>query len=109
MLLNHPPFNRGTLYLRMFIRQRKRDLSRRIPNLSVNSVNNELFPIDPKTNALYSEHLRLNAQDRIVEGSGNLDSALEELKKFEYFHTVPTMIEEQEKDYHLFITGKISH
>lgn len=42
-----------------------------------------------------------------MEGSGDLDGALEELRKFKYFHTVPTTIEEQEKDHHLFIERKI--
>jgi len=42
-----------------------------------------------------------------MEGSGDLDGALEELRKFKYFHAVRTTIEEQEKDHHLFIKGKI--
>ena len=42
-----------------------------------------------------------------MKGSGDLDGALEELRKFEYFHAVPTTIEEREKDHHLFIEGKI--
>jgi len=42
-----------------------------------------------------------------MEGSSDLDSALEELRKFEYFRAVRTTIEEQEKDHHLFIKGKI--
>ncbi len=42
-----------------------------------------------------------------MEGSGDLDGALEELRKFEYFRAVRTTIEEQEKDHHLFIEGKI--
>ncbi len=91
----------------MFARQRRRDLSRRIPNSSVESAYKELCPIDPRTNALYGEHFRSNAQDRIMEGSGDLDGALEELRKFEYFRAVRTTIEEQEKDHHLFIEGKI--
>ncbi|KAI4260729.1 MAG: hypothetical protein LQ352_000121 [Teloschistes flavicans] len=107
MLPDHPPFDRETLYLRMFVRQRRRDLSRRIPNSSVDNAYKELFPIDPRTNALYGEYLRLNAQDRIMEGFGDLDGALKELRKFEYFDAVRTTIEEQEKDHHLFIEGKI--
>jgi len=92
----------------MFARQRRRDISRRIPNTLVESVYEELIPIDPRTNALYGEHLRSNAQDRIMEGSGDLDGALEELKKFEYFYAVPTTIEKHEKDHHLFVKGKIN-
>lgn len=42
-----------------------------------------------------------------MEGFGDLDGALEELRKFEYFNAVRTTIEEQEKDHHLFIEGKI--
>lgn len=42
-----------------------------------------------------------------MEGSGDLDGAVEELRKFECFHAVQTTIEEQEKDHHLFIEGKI--
>ncbi len=42
-----------------------------------------------------------------MEGSGDLDGALEELKKFEYFYAVPTTIEKHEKDHHLFVKGKI--
>lgn len=38
---------------------------------------------------------------------GDLNGALEELRKFKYFHTVLSTIEKQEKDYHLFIEGKI--
>ncbi|KAL9120182.1 MAG: hypothetical protein Q9187_003261 [Circinaria calcarea] len=107
ILSDHPQLGNGTLYLRMFARQRRRDILRRIPNMPVESIYEELFPIDPRTNALYGEHVRSNAQDRIMEGSGDLDGALEELRKFEYFHAVPTTIEEQEKDHHLFIEGKI--
>ncbi len=91
----------------MFARQRRRDLARRLPNTSVESVYKELFPIGPRINALYGEHLRSKAQDRIIEGSGDLDGALEELRKFEYFHAVPTTIEEREKDQCIFIEGKI--
>ena len=108
ILPNHPPFDRGTLYLRMFARQRSRDLSRRIPDSPVESVDKELFPIDPRTNAIYGEHLRSNAQDRIMEGSGDLDGALEELRQFEFFHIVPTTMEDQEKDHHLFVEGENS-
>ena len=107
MLPNHPPFDSETLYLPMFVRQRRRDLSRRIPNSSVGNAYEGPFPIDPRTNALYGEHIRSNAQDRIMEGSGDLDGALEELRKFEYFDAVRTTMEEQEKDHHLFIEGKI--
>ena len=42
-----------------------------------------------------------------MEGSGDLDGALEELRKFEIFRAFRTTIEEQEKDHHLFIKGKI--
>ena len=42
-----------------------------------------------------------------MEGSGDLDGALGELRKFEYFYDLRTTIEEQEKDHHLFIEGKI--
>lgn len=104
-----PLFKHRVLYLRIFARQRRRDLSRRILNLSVESAYEELLPIDPRTNALYGEHLRSNTQDRIIEGSGNLDGALEELRKFKIFYTFRTIIEEQEKDYYLFIKGKIHH
>ena len=106
ILPNRPPFEPGTLYLRMFAKQRSRDLSRRIPNSPVESIDEELLPIDPRTNALYGEHLRSNAQDRIMDGSGDLDGALEELRRFEFFHDVPTTMEDQEKDHHLFIEGK---
>jgi len=106
-LSGHPPFESATLYLRMFARQRRRDLSRSIPKPSLDGVYDELFPIDPRTNALYGEHLRSNAQDRAMEGSGDLDGALEELRKFEYYYVVPTTIEKLEKDHHLFIEGKV--
>lgn len=96
-----------TLYLRMFARQRRRYVLRRIPNTPMDGVYEELFPIDPRTNALYGEHLRSNAQDRIMEGSGDLEGALEELRKFKYFYAAPTTIEKHEKDHHLFIEGKI--
>ena len=42
-----------------------------------------------------------------MEGSGDLDGALEEWRKFKYFHAIPATIEEQEKDHHLFMEGKI--
>jgi len=91
----------------MFARQRRRDLSRKIPNLSVESAYKKLLSIDPRSNALYGEHLRSNTQDRIMEGSGDLDGALEELRKFEIFRFFRTTIEKQEKNHHLFIEGKI--
>ena len=107
LLSDHPHFESQTLYLRMFARQRRRDLERRIPNTPVDSVYEELFPIDPRSNALHGEYLRSNAQDRIMEGSGDLDGALEELRKFRYFDAVPTTIEKLEKDHHLFTEGKV--
>lgn len=107
ILQNRPQFGNETLYLRMFARQRGRDISRRFPSAALESAYEELVPSDPRTNALYGEHLRSNAQDRIMEGSGDLDGALEELKKFEYFQVFPSTIEKQEKDHHLFIEGKI--
>ena len=107
ILADHPPFESETSYLRMLARQRRRDLSCRIPNILVESAYEELSAIDPRTNALYGVHLRSNAQDRIMEGFGDLDGALEELRKFKYFYAVPAAIEEQEKDHHLFMEGKI--
>lgn len=46
-------------------------------------------------------------QDRVMKGSGNLDGALEKLRKYKNFHAFPKTIEKQEKDHHLFIEGKI--
>lgn len=42
-----------------------------------------------------------------MEDFGDLDGALEEFRKFQYFHAVPTTVEKNEKAHHLFIEGKI--
>jgi len=84
ILSDFPQFDSQTMYLRMFARQRRREILRRIPNTVADSVYGELSPIDPRTNALHGEHLRLNAQDRIMVGSGDLAGALQELRKFMY-------------------------
>ena len=107
ILSDYRPLESRTLYLRMLARQRKRDVLRRMPDTLVDSVYEALSPTDPRTNALYGEHLRSNAQDRIMEGSGELDGALQELRKFAFFHAAPTTMEKNEKDHHLFIEGKI--
>ena len=107
ILSGYSQFESWSLYLRMVTRQWRREILRRIPNMPVASIYEELSLIDPRTNALYGEHLQSNAQDWIMEGSGDLNGALEELRKFKYFHVVPTTIEKDEKDYHLFIEGKI--
>ena len=69
----------------MFARQRRKNLSRRISNSSIKSAYEKLLSIDFRTNALYDEYLRLNAQNWIMKDSDDLNDALEKLRKFEIF------------------------
>ena len=107
VLSNYSQFDGSTLYLFMLARQRRRDVVRRIPNPTIDSICEEILPTDPRTNALYGEYLRSNAQDRIMEGSGDLKGALSELRKFRYFYATPTAMERVEKEHHFFLEGKI--
>ncbi|ESZ97795.1 putative Coenzyme Q (ubiquinone) biosynthesis protein Coq4 [Sclerotinia borealis F-4128] len=106
ILSHNPQFGSGTRYLEMLKGQREREISRRIPNLSIQSLCEELPPIDPRTNALYGRHLRSNSQDLIMRNC-NLPNSLQETAKFEFYFNRPTEIEEVER-YHMdFLKGKI--
>lgn len=106
MLSDKPPIgNAEAYYLRMLAEQRRRDVSRRFRNISIDSPHEPQLPIDPRTNALYGELLRSKAQERIMQHDH--DGALDALNSFSFFHTHPTSIEMEESKQHLLIKGKI--
>ncbi|TAQ86484.1 hypothetical protein B7494_g5196 [Chlorociboria aeruginascens] len=111
ILSRRPQFGSRTLYLQKFRAQRARDISCRLPNMSIESLCEEQSSIDSRTNALYGEHLRSNAQEilmsKTITITGSLDNAYEELSKFGYFTTVPSEMEKIEKYQHDFFCGKI--
>ena len=96
-----------TQYLKMLARQRRKEVSRRIPGLDLDCDKAWSSPSDQRTNALHGQYLRSVAQDKIMEGSGDLESALKALKQFKYFSGSPSTMEQREMDLNLFMRGKI--
>lgn len=99
-------------YLRLCAAQRRLDLRRRIPELCIPGFEGESSketPKDPRSNACIGELLRSNAQDFVMEGSGNLDSALKQLAEFKSFRQTQSTMEKYEELEHLFLQAKIIH
>ncbi len=99
-------FGSGTSYLQKLRKQRERDVSHRLPNISVERLCEEEPPIDPRTNALHGEYLRSNAQDLIMKNC-NLYQALQESLKYSFYNTIPSEMEAREKYRHGWLEGKI--
>ncbi len=104
--MSYLEFGSGASYLQKLRKQRERDVLRRLPNTSVESLCEEEPPMDPRTNALYREYLRSNAQDLIIKNC-NLYQALLESSKYKFYNTIPSEMEAREKYRHGFLEGKI--
>lgn len=107
ILSKNPHFGTGILYLKLLARQRGKDMSRRIAGVCMDTHSEEEIATDPRRNASWGEFLQSKAQDRIMQGCGDLDGALRQLGGFRYFHEIPTAIGNYEMERHHFIKGRI--
>ncbi|CZS92396.1 uncharacterized protein RAG0_02836 [Rhynchosporium agropyri] len=81
--------------------QRVRDISVRLPNISIESLCEEQPSIDPRTNALHGEYLRSFAQEIIMNKNmtriGSLDDAYQQSSEFRPFGIVLSEMEDREE------------